>query len=83
MFANVRIGRSPVRDFLVLVQWAFWRTFAQIIDLMAQKKNTAAYWLLFFVSTAAFIYACAAHFEYLTLIIPFVATSFVKAMDIM
>jgi hypothetical protein len=50
---------------------------------MAQKKNTAAYWLLFFVSTAAFIYACAAHFEYLTLIIPFVATSFVKAMDIM
>jgi hypothetical protein len=52
-------------------------------DLMAQKKNSAAYWLLFFVSTAAFIAAWASHFEYLTLILPFVATSFVKAMDIM
>ena len=50
---------------------------------MVQKKNTAAYWLLFFVSTAAFVAAVAYHFEYLTLILPFVATSFVKAMDIM
>ncbi|HEY4110120.1 hypothetical protein [Puia sp.] len=50
---------------------------------MAQKKSTAPYWLLFFVSTAAFAWAIASHFEYLTLIIPFVATSFVKAMDIM
>jgi hypothetical protein len=50
---------------------------------MAQKKNTAAYWLLFFVSTAAFALAWATHFSYLTLILPFVATSFVKAMDIM
>ncbi len=50
---------------------------------MAQKKNTAAYWLLFFVSTAALVLAIASHFEYLTLILPFVATSFVKAMDIM
>ena len=48
-----------------------------------QKKNTGAYWLLFFVSTAAFAWACVAHFEYLTLILPFVTTSFVKAMDIM
>jgi hypothetical protein len=50
---------------------------------MAQKKNTTAYWLMFFVSTAAFIWAVASHFEYLTLLLPFVATSFVKAMDIM
>jgi protein-S-isoprenylcysteine O-methyltransferase Ste14 len=83
MFISVRPDEVRSGIFLVLVQWAFWRIFAQIIDLMAQKKNTAAYWLLFFVSTAAFIFACAAHFEYLTLIIPFVATSFVKAMDIM
>jgi hypothetical protein len=48
-----------------------------------QKKNTAAFWLMFFVSTACFIWAVAAHFEYLTLILPFVFTSFVKAMDIM
>lgn len=51
--------------------------------MVQQKKNTAAYWLLFFVSTAAFIWAIAAHFEYLTFILPFVTTSFVKAMDIM
>lgn len=48
-----------------------------------QKKNTGAYWLLFFVSTACFIWAIAAHFSFLTLILPFVCTSFVKAMDIM
>ena len=38
---------------------------------------------MFFVSTGCLIWACAAHFEYLTLIMPFVFTSFVKAMDIM
>ena len=48
-----------------------------------KKKNTAGYWVMFFVSTAAFIWACASHFEYLTLILPFVTTGFVKAMDIM
>jgi hypothetical protein len=48
-----------------------------------QKKYLGLYWLLFFVSTACFIWAVAAHFEYLTLILPFVCTSFVKAMDIM
>jgi len=52
-------------------------------DPMAQKKNTGAYWLLFFVSTAALVLAIATHFEYLTLILPFFCTSFVKAMDIM
>jgi len=50
---------------------------------MEQKKNIGAFWLLFFVSTGCFVWACAAHFEYLTLILPFVFTSFVKAMDIM
>lgn len=52
-------------------------------DPMAQKKNTGAYWLLFLVSTVALVVAIASHFEYLTLILPFFATSFVKAMDIM
>lgn len=47
-----------------------------------QKKNTGAYWLLFFISAGAFIWALATHFSYLTLILPFVCTSFVKAMDI-
>lgn len=47
------------------------------------KKYKGLYWLLFFVSTAALFWAIGAKFEYLTLIIPFVCTSFVKAMDIM
>lgn len=51
---------------------------------MEQKgKNTGLFWLMFFVSTGCFVWAVAAHFEYLTLILPFVCTSFVKAMDIM
>jgi hypothetical protein len=48
-----------------------------------KKKYTGLYWLLFLVSTAAFIFAVYAHWEWLTLILPFVTTSFVKAMDIM
>lgn len=48
-----------------------------------QKKYTGLYWLLFFISTVAFIAAIAFKFEYLTLILPFVCTFFVKAMDIM
>jgi hypothetical protein len=48
-----------------------------------QKKYTGIYWLLFFLSTAAFVSAIALHFSYLTLILPFVCTFFVKALDIM
>jgi hypothetical protein len=47
------------------------------------KKYTGIYWLLFFLSTVGFIAAVALRFEYLTLILPFVCTFFVKAMDIM
>ncbi len=47
-----------------------------------QKKNTGLWWLGFFVSTAALLAAIWLHWEYLTMIIPFVCTSFVKAMDI-
>ena len=46
------------------------------------KKNTGIFWLLFLISSVAFVWAIAAHFEYLTLILPFVGTFFVKAMDI-
>jgi hypothetical protein len=49
---------------------------------MTQKRNTGIYWLLFFASTAAFLAAIALHWEWLTFILPFVGTSFVKAMDI-
>ena len=47
-----------------------------------KKKNTGIFWVLFFISSAAFIWAIAAHFDYLTLILPFVGTFFVKALDI-
>jgi hypothetical protein len=48
-----------------------------------KKNNKGLYWLLFAISTAAFILAIVTHWPWLTLIIPFVATFFVKAMDIM
>jgi hypothetical protein len=48
-----------------------------------KKKNTGLYWVFFIISAAAFIYAIDVRFEYLTLILPFVCTSFVKALDIM
>lgn len=45
-------------------------------------KAKALYWLLFFLSTALFAFAIMTHFEYLTLILPFVCTFLVLAMDI-
>jgi hypothetical protein len=50
--------------------------------MVQQKKRAGIYWLLFFISTACFIFAIYAHFEYLMFILPFVGTSLVKAMDI-
>ncbi|HMR92846.1 MAG TPA: hypothetical protein PKC69_11045 [Chitinophagaceae bacterium] len=47
------------------------------------KKYTGLYWLVFLASTAALIWAIYSHWEWLTLILPFQTTSFVKAMDIM
>lgn len=47
-----------------------------------RKKNKGLYWLLFFISTAALGVAIAAHWPWLTLILPFVTTFFVLAMDI-
>lgn len=46
------------------------------------KKHTGIWWIVFLVSTAALGFAIATHFNYLTLIMPFVCTSFVKALDI-
>jgi len=48
-----------------------------------QKKNTGFWWLLFFVSTIALTAAIYLHWEWLTLILPFQCTAFVKGMDIM
>jgi len=47
------------------------------------KKNTLVWWLVFLASTAALIFAIYSHWPWLTLILPFQTTSFVKAMNIM
>jgi hypothetical protein len=39
-------------------------------------------WVIFIASTALFAYSIYDRWEYLTLIIPIVCTSFVKALDI-
>ena len=47
-----------------------------------KKKYKGLYWLIFLASSAALVFAIITHWEWLTLILPFVATSFVKALDI-
>jgi len=47
------------------------------------KKYRGLWWLVFLGSTAALLFAIFAHWEWLTLILPFQTTAFVKAMDIM
>lgn len=55
----------------------------KFIVMEASKKNRAIWWAVFFASTAALLWAIGAHWEWLTLILPFQTTSLVKAMDIM
>jgi hypothetical protein len=50
--------------------------------MQTARNNTGLYWLIFFISTALFIVAIFFHFSYLTLILPFMCTAFVKAMRI-
>ncbi|HEX7755680.1 MAG TPA: hypothetical protein VF421_10065 [Niabella sp.] len=45
-------------------------------------KNKGLMWILFFISTAALLVAIFTHWPWLTLLLPFVTTFFVKAMDI-
>jgi hypothetical protein len=47
-----------------------------------KRKSRGLYWLLFFVSSAALALAIVTHWPWLTLLIPFVTTFFVLAMDI-
>jgi len=47
-----------------------------------KRKYRSAAWLVFFISAAALAFAIVSHWPWLTLIIPFVTTSFVLAMDI-
>ena len=51
---------------------------------MEQTKNTGdSGGSFFFASTAALVIAIITHWEWLTLILPFQTTAFVKAMNIM
>lgn len=47
-----------------------------------RTANKGLMWVLFFVSTIALVLAIYFHWPWLTLILPFVTTFFVKAMDI-
>jgi len=47
-----------------------------------KRTNKGLYWLLFIVSTAALVFCIVDHRTWLTLTLPFVTTSFVKALDI-
>ncbi len=47
------------------------------------KKYKGLWWLVFLASSAALTIAILAHWEWLTLILPFQTTAFVKAMDLM
>lgn len=83
MFRDVGISRI---GFLGLI---FKFSNCQIAYIFAQtfyrmeRKSTLLPWLGFFVSTAALVFAIYSHWEWLTLILPFVTTFFVKAMRIM
>ncbi len=46
------------------------------------KKYRGLWFLVFLASAAALIFAIYSHWEWLTLILPFMTTSFVKALDI-
>jgi hypothetical protein len=58
------------------------RSFAKKI-MENTNKQKSIWWLVFFASTAALGWAIFSHWEWLTLILPFQTTAFVKAMDIM
>lgn len=49
----------------------------------SQKKSTALYWILFFVSVAAFFVMYYSPFaNYITATLPFICYYLVKAMDL-
>ena len=48
-----------------------------------RKSSKGLFWLLFLASSALLAYGIFAHWEYLTLILPFQVTFFAKAIDIM
>lgn len=55
----------------------------KILQTMEMKRrNKGMYWILFLLSVAALFVAIFTHWPWLTLILPFMTTFFVLAMDI-
>lgn len=54
----------------------------EIFQMEVRKRSKGLYWLLFLISVVALGAAIALHWPWLTLILPFVGTFFVLAMDI-
>jgi hypothetical protein len=54
----------------------------KITHMSQKRKYRGAAWLVFLLSLGALALAIVSHWPWLTLILPFVATSFVWAMDI-
>jgi hypothetical protein len=73
-------GECGIKCFFILKTTCIFAQ--QLLKMEQTKKNTTIWWLVFFASAALQCYAIYDHWEYLTLILPFVCTSFVKAMDI-
>jgi uncharacterized membrane protein YjjP (DUF1212 family) len=47
-----------------------------------KRSSRGLYWILFFISVAALAFAIATHWPWLTLLLPFVTTFLVLALDI-
>lgn len=52
-------------------------------NMFDKEMSTTTWWAIFALSTVALLAAIFLKWEYLTMIIPFVCTGFVKAMRIM
>ncbi len=50
--------------------------------MASENKYRGLMWVLFFISCGALALAIITHWPWLTLILPFLTTSLVKAMDI-
>jgi hypothetical protein len=80
----VKISNSERQKLgITISQIAVWSLVLQKNFMENTNKQKGIWWLVFFASTAALGWAIFSHWEWLTLILPFQTTAFVKAMDIM
>jgi hypothetical protein len=57
--------------------------FVKILKMESSKKSTGLYWVLFFVSVAAFFFVYKIGGGYCSMVLPFNVTYFAKALDLM